>query len=229
MASLTLPSEVMLSLKGRPRKAKASKGNKAGRRILAGLCRSRPRRGFAVQQLFEMQRPDEGGISDILSLYHSSLGLSAVDQKVNSCRCQLLLWKVAQSNDWSDEVLLFSEHVVAMATDPNWNFLLQHIVTLCDARQLDVFCVQLMGRVVELSRHRIGCRVLCRICEQGKHSEAALQLLSELASDISEHIKHRYSNFVVIKILESFEDFPGMGAALQTCAERSGISCCLYF
>ena len=227
MASLPLPGEVLLSVVKRgARTHKAAKGKDEGRTILAVLRRSRSRRSLAVQQLLEIQCPEEGGISDVLQLYHSSLGLSEVEQKCNSCHCQQLLWKVAQRNDWSDEVLLFSEHVVAMAKDPSWNFLLQHIVTLCDARQLDLFCVQLKGRVAELSRNRIGCRVLCRICEQGKHSEAACRLLSELASDISEHIEHRYSNFVVTKILENIENFPGMDAALQTCAERSGNSCC---
>ena len=220
MASI---GEVLLSsLKGGAQDAVVAKSKDGGQKILAVLRRSRRRRGDVMQQLFKIESREEGGISDIVQLYHSSLGLNAVEQKANSCRCQQLLWKVAQRNDWSDEVLLFSEHVVAMATDPNWNFLLQHIVTLCDARQLDLFCVQLTGRVVELSRHRIGCRVLCRIAEQGKHSEAAFRLLSELASDISEHIEHRYSNFVVTKILENFDAFPGMDAALQTCAERSG-------
>jgi hypothetical protein len=220
MASL---GEVLLSsLKGGAHADAVAESKQGGRRILSALRRSRLRRGDAMRQLFKNQSRAEHGISDILQLYHSSLGLSAVEQKANSCQCQILLWKVAQRNDWSDEVLLFSEHVVAMATDPNWNFLLQHIVTLCDARQLELFCVQLTGRVVELSRHQIGCRVLCRIAEQGKHSEAAVRLLCELASDISEHIEHRYGNFVVTKILENFEDFPNMDGALQTCAERSG-------
>lgn len=220
MASI---GEVLLSsLKGGAHADVVAKSKEGGRRILSALRRSRPRRGDVMQQFFKNQSRVEGNISDVVQLYHSSLGLSSVEQKANSCQCQQLLWNVAQNNDWSDEVLLFSEHVFAMATDPNWNFLLQHIVTLCDARQLDLFCVQLTGHVVDLSRHRIGCRVLCRIAEQGKHSEAAFRLLSELASDISEHIEHRYSNFVLTKILENFENFPGMDAALQTCAERSG-------
>ena len=217
---------LLSSLKGGDQDAVVFKSTDGGQKILSKLRRSRSRRGEVMQQLFKNQSRMEGGIADIVQLYHSSLGLSSGEQKANSCQCQQLLWKVAQRNDWCDEVLLFSEHVQAMATDPNWNFLLQHIVTLCDARQLDLFCVQLKGRVAELSRNRIGCRVLCRICEQGKHSEAACRLLSELASDISEHIEHRYSNFVVTKILENIENFPGMDAALQTCAERSGNSCC---
>jgi len=221
-AMASIGEALLSSLKGGAQKDVVAKSKNGGRRILEVLRRSLPRRGDAMQQLFQIQNRVEGGISEVVQLYHSSLGLSAVEQKANSCHCQQLLWRVAQRNDWSDEVLLFSEHVVAMATDPNWNFLLQHIVTLCDGRQLDLFCVQLTGRVVELSRHRIGCRLLCRIAEQGKHSEATFRLLSELASDISEHIEHRYSNFVVTKILENFEDFPGMDAALQTCAERSG-------
>jgi len=232
-ASLWLqPDQVQPSAKkrGGRKKDRASKaGGDEGREILAALHRPGAcTGGSSVEELFEFPCVDKAGIADILQLYHSALGLSECEQKERSCCCQRLLWKVAQRNAWSDEVLLFSDHMVAMATDPHWNFVLQHIVTLCDARQLDLICARLSGRAVELSRHRIGCRVLCRICEQGKFSGAAFRLLTELASDISEHIEHRYSNFVVTKILEHFEDFPGMDAALHSCAARwgAGRACC---
>lgn len=138
-----------------------------------------------------------------------------------SRRCQQLLWQVAASGGWSDEVLVLGGgDAMQMAVDPHWNFLLQQVVTLCTAGQLEVFCARLSGRVLKLSKDDIGCRLLCRICEQGKFLEAARQLLEELASDISELIVHKYGNFVVVKIMENFVNFPGMEDALLATTQR---------
>ena len=207
---------------GRKRiRGKKIHGSDEGRLILAEI--NRPRTlgtDDSLLQILKLPCEEKGALVHILQVYLSSLALCNDEQKEISCRCQKLLWRVAARSEWSDEVLLFSDHVMEMAVDPNWNFLLQHIVTLCDIRQLEVVCSRLSGHVCKLARHRIGCRILCRICEQGKFSEATFQLLLELASDISEHITHSFSNFVVVKILENFQDFPGMDAALMSCATR---------
>jgi len=44
-----------------------------------------------------------------------------------------MLWQVAASGGWSDEVLVLGEDAAQMAVDPHWNFLLQQVVTLCTA------------------------------------------------------------------------------------------------
>ena len=161
----------------------------------------------------------EGSMSQLLHVYLSS-PLRGENMSA-SRRCQQLLWQVAASGGWSDEVLLLGGgDAMQMAVDPHWNFLLQQVVTLCTAGQLEVFCARLSGRVLELSMDDIGCRLLCRICEQGKFLEAARQLLEELANDISELIVHKYGNFVVVKIMENFVNFPGMEEALLATAQR---------
>ena len=174
----------------------------------------------AGERLFELlKRPcwESGSMSQILHVYLSSATLSDGERTSTSRVCQQMLWQLAAAGKGSDEVLVFSDHVVQLATDPHWNFLLQHLVTLCTAAQLEVFCARLSGRALELSKHCIGCRLLCRVCEQGKFLEGARRLLEELANDISELIVHRYGNFVVMKIMENFENFSGVDEALMTC------------
>jgi hypothetical protein len=172
--------------------------------------------------LFELlKRPCfESGMSQLLHVYLSSKTLSEGEKMSTSRRCQQLLWQVAASGGWSDEVLVFGDHVMQMAVDPHWNFFLQQVMTLCTAGQLEVFCARLSGRALELSKDGIGCRLLCRLCEQGKFLEAARQFLEELASDISEVILHKYGNFVAVKIMENFVNFPCMEEALLTCTRR---------
>ena len=48
----------------------------------------------------------------------------------------------------------------------------------------------------------------------------ALELLVELADGLSKYAMHRFGNFVVIKILENFVDFPGINNALLECVTR---------
>lgn len=158
-------------------------------------------------------------MAQLLHIYLSSKTRRGENMST-SRRCQQLLWQVAASGGWSDEVLVLGEDAAQMAVDPHWNFLLQQVVTLCTAGQLEVFCARLLGRALELSKDDTGCRLLCRICEQGRFLEAAHQLLEELASDISELIVHKYGNFVVVKIMENFVNFPGMEEALLATTQR---------
>lgn len=185
--------------------------------------RKRAGQGVACRRLFQRSCELEASLPLILQIYHAAStnpDLSSRELMANSCLCQTLLWKTAEQNKWSDFVLFFSEPLARMAKHRHWNFLAQLIVTLCDSHQLDVFCTSLFGQACELSQDEMGCRVLVRICEQGRFSEAARRLLEEVASEISERFTHKYSTHVMIKILETFPDFPGMRSALMSCAMR---------
>ena len=164
---------------------------------------------------------NEASARDIRRLVEVSLQESAAQQAHDSRLVQRLLWALAERREWSDEVLLLlSEDAVKLSMDKNWNFMVQHIVTLCDPVQLDVICILLRGHADELARHRIGCRVLCRICEQAHASAGARALLLELACDLSVYVDDENANFVVLKLLENVESFPGMDETLRLCCER---------
>jgi len=188
------------------------------------MAMTRPRRGHALAVLLQRPcgEPEGADLARILQLYLGATTFDGLAQKQASCDCQKLLWQVAVRNEWTDEALLFSDYILRMVTNLNWNFLAQHLVTLCSPSQLEVFCKRLMGHGCNLAKDIIGCRLLCRICEQGRFSEGALQLLEELVADLPELVAHPYANFVVMKILEAFPAFTGMDAALMQCAVRRG-------
>ena len=77
-------------------------------------------------------------------------------------------------------------------------------------------------RVVLWSSPRTASGVVCSAACASRASflEAARELLEELASDISKVIVHKYGNFVTVKIMENFVNFPGMEEALLRCTRR---------
>ena len=162
-------------------------------------------------------------VTTICQIYASSAEQDEVHQVKDSLLSQRCLWMLAQSNVWSDDVLALLDVLIDMSLDHNWNFLVQHLVALCNDQQLSAICSCLRGCVTKLARNNIGCRVLCRICEQAHTSLDALELLKELSTDLLTHIEDANAIFVIMKILENFTDFPGLDEVLQNCASRSDL------
>lgn len=162
----------------------------------------------------------DADVRKLLQTYEDALLLDDKGQKRAVLQCQWSIWEMVERNRWCDEVLFLSEHALKMAMDKNWNFLIQEIVLLSDCRQLQTICSLLSGHAKELAKDNCGCRLLCRICEQGKGVPGAMELLMELADDLLEYATHCFGNFVVVKILKHFVDFPGMDAALFECIGR---------
>jgi len=164
---------------------------------------------------------NEATARDIRQIVAASLQDSDAQQAHDSRLVQRLLWALAERREWSDEILLLlGDDIVELSKDKHWNFVVQHIVTLCDPAQLEVICLLLGGRAAELALHRIGCRVLCRVCEQAHACAGALTLLSELSGDLRAYVEDENANFVVLKLLENVESFPGMDQLLLQCCEQ---------
>ena len=176
--------------------------------------------GTMLKQLFPHVPDTKVTIHALLQVYIDSLPQNCAFQKKAALECQLKLWAMVEQNLWCNEVLLFFDHVLHMAKDRNWNFMAQQIVLLCSHHQLEAVCMKLSGHAGALALHECGCRLLCRICERGKDMTRALELLVELADGLSKYAMHRFGNFVVIKILENFVDFPGINNALLECVTR---------
>jgi len=167
-------------------------------------------------------KQEKVGLWKMLQAFWDSLQLKdEKDQKKAALLCQGMLWDAVEKNLWCDDkTLLTGNHIFSMAIDNNWNFVMQLIVLLCDRAQLETICIQLSGRASELAKNVCGCRLLCRICEQGTGMQAAADLLMELSEELHTYALHRYGTFVVIKILKGFTIFPGMDRALFECTKR---------
>lgn len=114
-----------------------------------------------------------------------------------------------------------------MSVDPHWNFFAQHTVTLCNSHQLACICLSLRGQVDKLARDKIGIRVLSRICEQTFASQEAMELLLEVSEHLLDYVDHENANYVVSKLLENFDSFPGMDEAMQECTSRPSLYVCV--
>jgi hypothetical protein len=159
-------------------------------------------------------------VRNLLQIYVDSRSKNEGLQKHAALECQRTLWDMVERNCWCDEVMLFSDYVLEMAKDMNWNFLAQQIVLLCDGRQLEAICAKLTGQADELAVDVCGCRLLCRICEHGRGVDGVMKLMMELANNLPQYVTNRFANFVVIKIMKNIADFPGMDAALMECVLR---------
>jgi len=173
-----------------------------------------------LKQLFPHAQDTKMTIRALWQIYLDSLSQNCAVQKKAALKCQVAMWAMVEQNLWCDEVLLFIDHALHMAKDRNWNFVAQQIVLLCSHHQLEAVCTKLSGHAGELALHESGCRLLCRICERGKDVMRAWELVVELADGLSKYAMHRFGNFVVIKILENFVNFPGMDNALLECVAR---------
>lgn len=170
--------------------------------------------------LFRIKQ-EKVGLWKMLQTFWDSSKLDDKAQKKAALLCQGMLWDTVEKNLWcADTTLLTENHVFSMAVDKNWNFVMQLVVLLCDRTQLEAICVQLSGRASELAKDICGCRLLCRICEQGTGMQSAADLLMELAEELHNHAVHRYGTYVVARILKGFSVFPGMDRALFECIKR---------
>ena len=164
----------------------------------------------------------EIGFDSFRQIYLSSLAASGEQQARDARLVQHFLWVKAEQGAWSADVLdlLDGKNILDLCMDMHWNFVVQHIVALCDSEQLDEICLRLQGNADRLARHRIGCRILCRICEQGCASPKVHTFLSELLHKLFSYVDDVNGNFVISKLIENFECFPGREDVLLMCARQ---------
>lgn len=81
---------------------------------------------------------------------------------------------------------------------PNGNFVIQKIVTLCEA---DFVAQELLGKAADVAKHRYGCRVACRIVER-RSGEGAVAFISELLERVQDLSQHAFAHHAMQSILE---------------------------
>jgi hypothetical protein len=79
----------------------------------------------------------------------------------------------------------------------------QEIMALLPRKRANFIVEELVGFGADAARHRIACRVLCRILEHETPSEGALaQLIQEVLDGAAELCSHNFGSFVIRHILE---------------------------
>merc|ERR1712107_246450 len=118
------------------------------------------------------------------------------------CRVvQLLLQKA----DHQDSIGLCTElqgSVWRAITSPHGNYVIQKIIEVLPAPHSRFIVAELLGYGAEVSRHRYGCRVMCRLVEHSSNDLVASQLIHETIQMARELCHHEFAHHVLESILE---------------------------
>lgn len=94
-------------------------------------------------------------------------------------------------------------HVRAAMRSMYANYVLQKIVEVMPSSCTSFIPQELLGAGKEVSRHRFGCRILCRLLEHGSlHDRYTAALLEEVLGDAKPLVRHEFGNYVVRHGLE---------------------------
>jgi len=97
----------------------------------------------------------------------------------------------------------FHGHVADAMESLHGNYVLQKIIQVMPGSSSHFIIEELLGSVGIVARHRLGCRVLCRLLENLKPDGTPfLALVEEILVDIGDLFCHNYGNYVISHILE---------------------------
>jgi hypothetical protein len=143
--------------------------------------------------------------SAIASLFGSMLQMSF---EPFGCRVVQAALDVASMPEKECFVAEFRNHVGQMIGSPHANFVIQKLIEVLPARTASFVAQELVGFAVEVSKHRFGCRILCRMVEHhsdlhdGMTSASTDDLIDELLLEAHQLIHHSFARHVLELILE---------------------------
>jgi len=121
----------------------------------------------------------------------------------NSCRAMQLALESAPAKDAVALALGLRGHVRSTIQSMHGNYVLQKIIEVVPSSVSCFIAEELVGIAAEVSRHRFGCRVLCRLLEHLSPSDLWISsLIDEVLMDVASLCRHTFGNYVVQHILE---------------------------
>jgi len=97
----------------------------------------------------------------------------------------------------------FHGHVREAMESMHGNYVVQKIIQVMPGSSSHFIIEELLGSVGSVARHRLGCRVLCRLLENSKPDGALfLSLVDEILADVGDLCCHNYGNYVISHVLE---------------------------
>jgi hypothetical protein len=92
------------------------------------------------------------------------------------------------------------------AVCPHANYVLQRIIEVLPASSSSFISEELLGMAAEISQHRAGCRVLCRLTEHAQSDACTQTLLEEVLKSVIPLARHAFGHFVIQSVLEHGTD-----------------------
>merc|ERR1740121_2094677 len=88
------------------------------------------------------------------------------------------------------------------AYSPYANYVIQRILEALPHSSTSFVAKELLGVAANVSQHRFGCRILCRLFEHCAKSIAGLAVADELMTDILALSRHEYGHYVLQALVE---------------------------
>jgi len=132
----------------------------------------------------------------------ASFSRYAFQDKVSSRAAQLAL----ETATAAEQVTLASGlhgHVRSAMLSKNGNYVITKAVEVMPVDRAGFIVEELLGHGVEVSRHRFGCRVICRILEHlSPRDENSMKLLDEVLEQAEHLCNHAFGSIVMRHFLE---------------------------
>jgi hypothetical protein len=145
---------------------------------------------------------EAGGKQLSAALAHLRGNVRRFTLDAQGCRImQLALQEASQE----DAVLLSSElmgYVRRAMASPHGNYVIQKIVEVLPPAHVAFVIKELRGTGAETSRHRYGCRIMCRLLEHSAQHPLLIALVDEILCEIDELCRHSFGHHVIEAILE---------------------------
>eukprot|EP00443_Scrippsiella_acuminata_P130975 CAMPEP_0115600362 /NCGR_PEP_ID=MMETSP0272-20121206/14854_1 /TAXON_ID=71861 /ORGANISM="Scrippsiella trochoidea, Strain CCMP3099" /LENGTH=564 /DNA_ID=CAMNT_0003035813 /DNA_START=9 /DNA_END=1700 /DNA_ORIENTATION=+ len=116
---------------------------------------------------------------------------------------QDLLGSGISTDDASFLVAHIFPHTQRLLESKHGNYVLTKAVEVAASNEIEhgIDCIRRMG-IVDVAKHRFGCRLFERLIENHAEHEVVARLLDELSERACEMHKHRYSNYVLQSLVE---------------------------
>lgn len=153
-----------------------------------------------------VQQMETGG--DTMSRAISSLRGSVLKMSFDpfGCRVMQSALDLAGTSEKDALVAELHGHVLEAISSPHANFVIQKVIEVLPVVAASFVAEELTLFAAEVSRHRFGCRILCRLVEHhlcgGTTSPATTDLIDELLLEADQLIRHNFARHVFDLILE---------------------------
>lgn len=118
------------------------------------------------------------------------------------CRLVQLALQVCDQSSRASLVAEFHGHVREMLESPHGNYVVQMLVEVMPTALVRFVAVDLVGRGPSASRHRFGCRIICRLLEHTAFDGPTVDLVDEILKEVKELSRHVFGHHVIRSILE---------------------------
>jgi hypothetical protein len=156
------------------------------------------------RQLLEQLEAGGQARSDALSAIRGNVQTLSFD--AGGCRAVQQALVLADKHEREALVAELRGHVRTAMRSPHANFVVQKIVEALPPALASFVAEELVGIGSEASRHRFGCRIICRLlehhCCSGSSNPTTAALLEEVLANAQHLCHHAFAHHVVDSILE---------------------------